>query len=351
MKILVEPAENLNTIKDYCAFNQISIWENSIWCHDINAYRLSTSTGDLTIINSDIFKELTATDQDIQDLSEFLSTQKMLWVFNDMDGLLFLNINEKTLRLIDSMIGPGQLTWFVDGVVDFDHFSAFKNIKVVQQPINRFVYLMPRIQHANIKKHNCQHNFLITTILRKDRPHRDLLYQYFDQKKLLTQGLSIFNHESQDFAWQGTTAHHHNWQDGHASMDLYLNCWFEVVPETMHQTGLFFLTEKTIKPIVTETPFVILSSPEYLKFLRSLGFKTFNGLIDESYDQEFDLEQRVAKIASTVQDIIRNGAESFYRASADILKHNRQKMYELYGSYHHQTDSIIQRQLNQVTKM
>jgi hypothetical protein len=60
---------------------------------------------------------------------------------------------DSIIPIFDSMIGPGQLTWFVDGVVDFDHFSAFKNIKVVQQPINRFVYLMPRIQYANIKKH------------------------------------------------------------------------------------------------------------------------------------------------------------------------------------------------------
>jgi hypothetical protein len=44
------------------------------------------------------------------------------------------------------------------------------------------------------------------------------------------------------------------------------------------------LTEKTFKAIYLGRPFVISASKGHLKALRDMGFKTFNSVINEEYD-------------------------------------------------------------------
>jgi hypothetical protein len=64
-----------------------------------------------------------------------------------------------------------------------------------------------------------------------------------------------------------------------------------------------FLTEKTFKPLSLGMPFIVIGNPYILKRLRSLGYKTFDTLWDESYDEEFDCHKRMDKIVKLVEDI------------------------------------------------
>jgi hypothetical protein len=61
-----------------------------------------------------------------------------------------------------------------------------------------------------------------------------------------------------------------------------------------------FATEKTYKAIACARPFIIVSSPNFLKDLRQLGFKTFHPYIDESYDQEYNINDRFAAITKEI---------------------------------------------------
>jgi hypothetical protein len=78
-----------------------------------------------------------------------------------------------------------------------------------------------------------------------------------------------------------------------------------ITTETLFSSDSFnlFLTEKTFKPIALSMPFIVLSNPYTLKKLRSMGYKTFDTLWDESYDEEFDCHQRMEKIIKLVEDI------------------------------------------------
>jgi hypothetical protein len=59
----------------------------------------------------------------------------------------------------------------------------------------------------------------------------------------------------------------------------------ELVCETYTLGETFFPTEKTIRPMVGNRPFVIYGPINYLNNLRQRGFRTFDTLWDESYDQ------------------------------------------------------------------
>ena len=64
-----------------------------------------------------------------------------------------------------------------------------------------------------------------------------------------------------------------------------------------------FLSEKIFKPIAMGHPFICVTLPKSLELLKSLGYKTFHPYIDESYDDEFDDNNRLKMIIKEVEKI------------------------------------------------
>jgi len=97
---------------------------------------------------------------------------------------------------------------------------------------------------------------------------------------------------------------------------------FDVVSETLFN-GEHFYTEKTFFPIFLGKPFIMVNSKGALKGLRSLGYRTFNTLIDESYDDEPDNQTRLIKIVkelSRLNDMRKNSPEEFYQQYKQMLE-------------------------------
>ena len=66
--------------------------------------------------------------------------------------------------------------------------------------------------------------------------------------------------------------------------EYYKDFAVEIVLETMHTEKMFFLSEKTFRPINHGRLFLIIGSPQVEKNLQSLGFDIFEDIIDKSYD-------------------------------------------------------------------
>ena len=79
------------------------------------------------------------------------------------------------------------------------------------------------------------------------------------------------------------------WYLGNGPVDV--GAFWHVVTETVFYYDKLHLTEKIFKPIVSKQPFMLLAAPGNLAYLKSYGFKTFDSVIDESYDliQDHDL--------------------------------------------------------------
>jgi hypothetical protein len=95
--------------------------------------------------------------------------------------------------------------------------------------------------------------------------------------------------------------------------ELYENTYFSLVTETSIPIKPFsyrfdantdvgrILSEKIFKPISLRHPFLVVSNPKTLELLRSLGYKTFSPLVDESYDDEEDIAKRLLMIVREVK--------------------------------------------------
>ena len=78
------------------------------------------------------------------------------------------------------------------------------------------------------------------------------------------------------------------------------NC--SIILETVYDNRIH-LTEKTLRPIACGHPFMILSGPGTLAYLRKMGFNTFSPLINESYDLETDPTKRMEMVINEMTRI------------------------------------------------
>jgi hypothetical protein len=101
-----------------------------------------------------------------------------------------------------------------------------------------------------------------------------------------------------------------------------------VVAETLDDSNIHYISEKTFKSLAAGHLFVVLSGARFLKNLQSYGFKTFSNFFDESYDEEFNLEKRITKIISTLKYIKSCDYKKLYQETEDIRKHNQQLMLD-----------------------
>jgi len=83
----------------------------------------------------------------------------------------------------------------------------------------------------------------------------------------------------------------------------YASSAIEVVMETLFDDSRHHLTEKILRPIACGRPFILLSTPGSLQYLKQYGFETFDGLIDETYDSISDSRQRLEFIVQELERI------------------------------------------------
>jgi len=116
------------------------------------------------------------------------------------------------------------------------------------------------------------------------------------------------------------------------SSDHYSNCAIDVVMETICDTLKVHLTEKTLRPIACGKPFMLVGPPGSLDCLRDYGFRTFDHLIDQTYDQETDTVQRLHKISAEMKRIARlptHQKHDLYTELYAIAEYNRKHFFSL----------------------
>jgi hypothetical protein len=83
----------------------------------------------------------------------------------------------------------------------------------------------------------------------------------------------------------------------------YVSTGIEIVLETLFDDHRWHLTEKSLRPIACGKPFVLMATPGSLQYLRQYGFKTFDGLIDETYDSIQNPKQRLQAVIAEMKRI------------------------------------------------
>jgi hypothetical protein len=139
---------------------------------------------------------------------------------------------------------------------------------------------------------------------------------------------SVFAAQTLPINFEGETDHpmHSCWLslfDESAESLLYL------VTETVAAGRRHHLTEKTFKPIALGMPFVIVGTRGSLKYLRSYGFRTFEGIWDESYDDAEDNVriERIASLLRSLDELPVAAKQELFEQCREVIEHNWNHFY------------------------
>lgn len=102
-----------------------------------------------------------------------------------------------------------------------------------------------------------------------------------------------------------------------------------LVTETVATGRRHHLTEKTFKPIALGMPFVIVGTRGSLAYLRSYGFRTFEGIWDESYDDAEDSVriERIASLLRSLDELPQEAKQDLFEQCQEVIEHNWNHFY------------------------
>ena len=125
-----------------------------------------------------------------------------------------------------------------------------------------------------------------------------------------------------------------NTHNSNASADYNNNDYsctaIEVVLETLFDDTRLHLTEKTLRPIACGRPFILMATHGSLQYLRDYGFRTFDGLIDETYDTISDPRSRLQAVIdemSRIAALSRSEKLHLWTQLYEISAHNQRLFF------------------------
>jgi len=252
------------------------------------------------------------------------------------NSILYLTSNELDNRGYQAWAGRNNITQLIN-IVSFCHFEYQFQKFANDHPCMSWEEHIARKTDPTkkIKTFNC--------LNRVNREHREYFVIKLIEAGLHKYGIVSHNKINLDY-WRGWYSPLETLDtaerllpfvaddsdfDNNKSMqfnpDLYLNSWVSVITEThaAEEPHNFFISEKTWKPIYAMHPFMVLGHKGTLSRLHEMGYKTFDGLIDESYDQR-DFFPRANAIVNNLQllNLIRDKM-AWFESCKDICIHNR----------------------------
>jgi hypothetical protein len=114
---------------------------------------------------------------------------------------------------------------------------------------------------------------------------------------------------------------------GDSATELLQQALINVVTETVSNYPNFFISEKTIKPISTMRPFLVIAPKNTLEELKNLGFKTFDRWWDEGYDRLDDPVERILAVLDIVKNMSKKSIhelQNMCQEMKDVLEHNHE---------------------------
>jgi len=287
---------------------------------------------------------------------DFVFQSKINWALDNYNSIIILcsELHRDSVNFIQQY-QHSNIHYFVCGVIPnvktYTWMDWFSTTASIYQHNNLLDQLTPyRVKPKSFD-----------ALLGWAKPHRQVIFDRLQNNKNVV--LSYLQNRSQSLQQSGwisaedcivggevrntiTRVNYHNQEASISQIipfSVYNQTAYTIVAETNYDNDYSFYTEKIVKPILASRLFVVFSGQHYLKNLTSLGFKTFNNIIDESYDSVEDNTVRFTKALEQVEYLIAQPQQSILEKIKPIVEHNKKLMLETNWMYqtHHTIKNII----------
>lgn len=171
----------------------------------------------------------------------------------------------------------------------------------------------------------CQINSKVIHSIRSEEPSTLMLDQNPDF--VWEPGCKLLDRPDNVWLYGEVEFHGQRMPFGHTlPLSVHQQTAYSVLSETEYSNQVIFLTEKTAKVMLCRRIFVSFGSRGYLKYLQSLGFRTFDSFMDESYDLIEDSQQRWQAAWAQLMWLCNQDQQCIIAQARDILLHNYHHM-------------------------
>ena len=105
---------------------------------------------------------------------------------------------------------------------------------------------------------------------------------------------------------------------------FYTQILIDIVSESYVQGRTFYVTEKTLRPMLLKKPFIVMGPKCFLIHLRQMGFRTFGDFWNEDYNG-YEPGLRYQRILELIDDLAKRSHSELvdmYKSMQDVLDHN-----------------------------
>ena len=248
-------------------------------------------------------------------------------------GYDYPNINYFICGFLNKKLLHSQVSTWMDWFITSTHFYKNNNILDQLNPYQvkdkYFDILLgqPKLHRTyifnEIHKSNLSDQVIMTYLQDFTKPLHD---QDLSGWKWEMEGLTL---PDSKFKWTVTPVTYYG---QHMSLSqvipikIYNQTAYSIIAETNFENYYTFFTEKTVKPILAKRLFIAFAGQYFLQNLRKLGFKTFDGILDESYDLIENPQLRFDCAFSQIEYLITQPQEEILSLIKPIVEHNQQLM-------------------------
>ena len=123
---------------------------------------------------------------------------------------------------------------------------------------------------------------------------------------------------------------------------IYANTWYSIITETSSgDDATTTVTEKIGRAFFAKRIFILFGAAGSLALLKQLGFRTFDTVIDESYDEIVDSYHRWTAAFDQVEKLAELDPRKIYDQTEEIREHNFNQLREYYLETQNKVQDLI----------
>ena len=292
---------------------------------------------DLDYINKWIYPLELAYLENIVDIKDFLNLlpSKILQGKGVILFMLRENLPDRDIvKIQESIVDENIAKRVVFLSVHKDNNRNFKHFNVCPQHFHNFSVDNRSIELSNdscdfVDKYD-KRRFCCFLQHYSESPERKYLLSFLEKHSLLDKGFISAKNNAKDFNTIGKGGYSFTSYDSvFNDLDIATtinNSYINIIPEGnfTHRESQF-VTEKPLRSFFYKKPFIMMNRQYDLRYIRSMGYKTFSPIIDESYDNIYSHSSRLIAICTEIKRLSNKPFTEFkkdMKQLEDICNHN-----------------------------
>lgn len=271
-------------------------------------------------------------------------------IYDHVDAVVVLSseVHQSTVDFMRKYDRP-KMRWFVCGMLNPPLLNGrtYPFLDWFITSTHFYKHVRPSTLYA-LNPHDVK-PLMFDALLGKKKHQRDIAYNFINQHGLDSKSITTYNPDhyeiqfdkswiwqqeglelNKQIQWTVELVKYYGYSMSLSQVipiDVYNQTAYSLVSETNCDNNYVFFTEKTVKPILGRRLFVMIAHQHSLRRLRELGFRTFDGIIDESYDEIEAIRPRIDAALEQVKWLCEQPQDKILAQCRDIVDHNFNLMY------------------------